>query len=346
MKENFIDMEISEDDKDKNAKNKSTITQNKKQIFSYKIPKKRKVCDIDKIFLTTSKNPDTGKFFLDRSFSQSKSSKNKNKVNDNKYEEYEVIEMNMNDKILKACYDYLINNHNLKEKQEITLNILDNEITFTLAQIQKNNFFTILINSTAFIFENNAREISFVNEKSKKIIKRFIYNPDNLKSCLVDLGFKSYYVKIDKNKIVNNITNFNSIKEQESDSESSEVSLDPFKIFLDNGINYIFNENQRPILNDENFNKRFNDSIVQLKDLNNNSKYYYKSSDKNFHILNNYEQAITNFRFFKYSSTSKIAYLYGPKSSSKTTFLLYMINFFRYIYTPELYILILIIYKI
>ena len=337
MEEKFIELKISEEEKDKNVKNNSAKSQNKKQIFSYNIPMKRRVCEFDKKFFTVPKIPDTFRFIFDKNIPPNKSSKNINISNANEYEGYQVIEMNIEDKILMTCYEYLKNNQNLKEQQIITLNILDKEITFTLLEIHKNKFFPILLNSKLFNFENNAREISFVNEKTKKITKRFIYNSENLKNCLNDLGFKSYYVKKAKDKIDNNIINLDSIKPQESDSESSEVSLDPFKIFIDHNINCIFNENQRPILNDDNFNKRFKTFVVKLKDLNNNSKYYYKYSDNIFNVSNNYEETPANFRFFRYSWTTKIVYLYGPKRSSKTTFLLYMINLCKFIEARTLY---------
>ena len=55
-----------------------------------------------------------------------------------------------------------------------------------------------------------------------------------------NLGFKSYYVKL-KKEGVHKENNTLNLPKEESESESSEVSLDIFKIFNDNNIKYIFN---------------------------------------------------------------------------------------------------------
>ena len=76
----------------------------------------------------------------------------------------------------------------------------------------------------------------------------------------------------------NNYNNSNNIITDigfESDSDFSEISLEPLKIYSDESIKYIFKENQKSILNEENFNKKISKNlkeIYQLRDLNNISK--------------------------------------------------------------------------
>ena len=190
-----------------------------------------------------------------------------------------------------------------------------------------------------YLIDNKSRKINFVDYKSKIITSKFIYNCDNLIESLESLGFTSYYVKLSKQK--NNKSNliFSLNEESETSSENSEVSLsDPYSIFDNDEIKYIFNENQKPILTEDNFKNRFSDNLNSLKDLNNNAKYYYgKYNNCSFSIINNYKNAHINLYKFQYSKISKILYLYGPKRSSKTTLLLYMTNHYKFLKTKTLY---------
>jgi hypothetical protein len=130
--------------------------------------------------------------------------------------------------------------------------------------------------------EKFAREIIFVNKTSKIATKKFIYSVKNLLSSLNNLSFKYYYVIISKNKSDKDKNILEMNKEKDSDSENSKVLLaDPPKIFYDPSINYIYNENPKPILTDQNFEVKFNENLIQLKDLNNCSKYYYGKKKEN-----------------------------------------------------------------
>ena len=183
----------------------------------------------------------------------------------------------------------------------------------------------IEINQEEFIFHKNSRELIFVDDRI--IYKRFIYCKKNFLDVLEELGFKSFYTRSKKiNK--DNIEEIFDEKENELIADGSEISIDdPSIIFIDKTINIIYKQNKRPILRKENYNKRFNREIKYLKDLNQNSEYYYgENKNQKFFELNEYINASLNISTFFDSTFGKILYMFGPKGCSKTTFLLYIIN--------------------
>ena len=142
----------------------------------------------------------------------------------------------------------------------------------------------------------------------------------------------NYYVKI--------------YKDERNDIEYSKVYIDWHKIFYSKNFKYIYNDNQIAILNEKNFDKKFSHIRDKLRDLTNNAKYYYKYPDKVLYCFNNnYNNDIMNFSCFRMSFVDKIVYLYGPKRSLKTTFLLNLITSIG-ICTHKVYTLISIIWKI
>ena len=323
MEEKFIDLDESKETADKNKINLEQKSKTFNRILPITFGKKRKVKDV--------KKPSPKKKFEMKYFLRDSIEPNKYDIN---IEKYVLVEMNEEDNSLMKCYEYIKENPEIKLNERKTINILDKNITFTL--VRRKPFLRILIGNNTYYFDENAREIIFVDKLSKQITKKFISNPDILKSTLGNLGFNSYYVKIYKNKNDKNNNSLNLIKEKESDSESSEVSLDPATIFYDNNIKFIFNESQKSVLNENNFNKRFSSSLFLLSSLNDNSKYYYKYSNNIFHEID-YNNILENFRIFKDNYASKTVYLYGPKGCSKTTFLLYMINSFNCMDLRSLY---------
>ena len=250
-------------------------------------------------------------------------------------EGYNIIEMDEKDKKLMKCFNYLKENKGFEEEQIINI---DNKITFKIKEIN-NDYFLVIIDNEIYDIEYFAREIIFVNKTSKIATKKFIYSVKNLLNSLQNLNFKYYYVNISKDKIDKdkNILELN--KEKDSDSEFSTVSLaDPFKIFYDPSINYIYNKNPKPVLRAHNFEVKFSGNLMQLKDLNNCSKYYYgKKKEDKFCMLSDYKNINSKFYHFRNSVISKIFYLYGPKGCSKTTFLLYMINKYGILSEKTLY---------
>ena len=313
MEEKDDQMDISEDNS-----SKSETYKNKLQKINQKYqPKKRKKNEI-KYYSENKSNRD--KIFFKKLINL-----NDETLNDNDNKIYTIIEMTEDDKKLMECFNFLINHPDLELEKKISLNVLDQEIFLILKQ--RGDVLIILINNKCFFFEIFGREIIFVDEKKRKKTKRFIYNLGILLNCLEELGFKSFYVKIPKNKKNNNNNGININKDKDTES-SEEISLAPSKIYYDKNIKFIYNENKKPILSEENFTKKFNGILLKLKDLNSIAKYYYIYDDNKFYVLNNYRKEIDNFYFFKNSFESKILYLYGPKRCSKTTFLLYMINLY------------------
>ena len=250
-------------------------------------------------------------------------------------EGYKIIEMDEKDKKLMKCFNYLKEKKGFKEEEIINI---DDEITFKIKEIN-NEYFLVIIDNEIYDINDFAREIIFVNKTSKIATKKFIYSVKNLIKSLENLSFKSYYVNIFKDKINKNKIILELNKEKDSDSEKPQVSLaDPSKIFYDRSINYIYNENPKPILRAENFEFKFSSNIMQLKDLNNCSKYYYgEKKDDKFCLLSDYKNIKMKFYNFKNSIISKIFYLYGPKGCSKTNFLLYMINIYGNLNEKTLY---------
>jgi len=268
------------------------------------------------------------------------------KINDDRYKiendniikeefnDFKKIDMDEKDKTFMNISDFLKSHEDLNKDEIISFN---QEITFEIKYTTP--YYIIMKDNEEYLIDNKSRKINFVDYKSKIITSKFIYNCDNLIESLESLGFTSYYVKLSKQK--NNKSNliFSLNEESETNSEYSEVSLsNPFSIFDNDEIKYIFNENQKPILTEDNFKNRFSDNLNSLKDLSNNAKYYYgKYSNCSFTIINNYKNAHINLYKFQYSKISKILYLYGPKRSSKTTLLLYMTNHYKFLKTKTLY---------
>ena len=126
---------------------------------------------------------------------------------------------------------------------------------------------------------------------------------------------------------------------KETNSLNTEISLgDPSIIFRDESINIIYKENIKPVLREENFDKRFKHPITNLEDLNKNYKdYFAENCNKNYLELSEYDKAYSNFYNFKDNRVTKITYLYGPKNCSKTTFLFRLINKFKWSKTTTLY---------
>ena len=290
-------------------------------------PKKRKLNEVnlERLDNTNSEKTLSNKLILLNILDE-----NRNKSID-EFDNYKIIEMDEEDKLLMDIFKYLKNTDDLRIGQIINFN---DKIFFEIKMIIPD--YVVMIKDVVYMLMNNSREIRFVNINLKIITRKFIYNIDNLRNCLYNLGFKSYFIKPNKNNN-NNISDLN--EENTNGTETSQVSLnEPYNIFMDETIKYIYNENPKPILTEENYKNRYCKSIVYLKDLNNNAKYYYGIyKDYKFKELNNYLKAYTNLKNFPDLFESKILYLYGPKRSSKTTLLLYLIYNFKYSGAKTLY---------
>ena len=266
---------------------------------------------------------------------------NKTLTNNNNDEKlYQKVEIDEFDKALMICFNYLLRynkSNEIKEKGELII-IINDKTSFEILDL---NPFSIQLfydnEEKKIILYNTSRIISFVDDNHRIIYKKFICNPDILSKVLKELGFKSYYTRINKNSNNDNISNKE--REKEIDSINSEISLgDPSIILNDESINVIYKDNIKPILREEKYNNRFKGYIKVLKDLNNNYEDYYPNNCNNeFMNLNEYDKASLNLFNFKDSKATKILYLYGPKGCSKTTFLLFLINKFSISQTKTLY---------
>ena len=329
MEESDISMENEEKDQnnDKTSKNKEFSSDNKKKLQVVIRTKKRNVSDIKK-----------GTNFFNFEFTQINFDGDKNEndkiIKEAENNDFQIINMDEKDKMFMNIYNYLNKHSDLKENEIIILNY---KISFKILKLKP--YYIIQIDNTIYIIDNKSREINFVDYKLKKITIKFIHNCDNLIETLKNLGFTSYYVKLPKNENNDNNIIFSLNEESETSSENSEVSLSsPIHIYDNDKIKYIFNENQRPILTEENFINTFCYELKYLKDLNNNAKYYYgKYKDCSFQIIQNYENTDNNLYYFQFSKQSKILYFYGPKRSSKTTLLFYMINNYKLCKTKTFY---------
>ena len=258
---------------------------------------------------------------------------------------YSLIEMNEIEKRLMNCFNYLMSHYNdsneiidtteteteiEKEKEKMTITI-DEQTSFEILGLKP---FTINLNYHNKYFKEilykTSRKIRFVDDSKRKIYEKFIYNIDNLTNVLEELGFKSFYTKINKNTNEEN---------KETNSLNTEISLgEPSIIFSDKTINEIYKDCTKITLREENYNNRFKYPIIILEDLNNNCKEYYAENSNNKYIdLKEYENASYNFFNFKDFRQTKIMYFYGPKNCSKTTFLFCIINKFQYSKTRTLY---------
>lgn len=180
----------------------------------------------------------------------------------------------------------------------------------------------------------------FIDLHEKKIYSYFIYNVKLLRNILKNLKFESYYVRI-PNDIKKESDPKNSKSSKDSkDSKSSENSSkskdsiisneDLSNIFYKTNINCIYNENFFPIISEENYKKRFKQTIEYLKDLSIEAyKYYNEYSNNKFYYFNEYEDICEKFIEYLDGDYSQVLYLFGPKGNSKSTFLLYCINYFK-----------------
>ena len=322
-----------EDEESSTNKNKAIIEKKSNSMKYIKIPerlvpRKRKLNEAN---IKRLDNADNEQIILNKLLSLNILDENRNKSID-EFNNYKIIEMDEEDKILMDIFKYLKNTKDLRIGQTI---VFIDRISFEIKKLIPD--YVIIIKDVDYMLMNNSREIMFVDINLHIITRKFIYNTNNLRECLQNLGFKSYFIKPNKNNNNYSISGLN--EENTISSETSEVSLnDPYTIFMDETIKYIYNENQKPILTEENYKNRYCKSIVYLKDLNNNAKYYYGIyKDYKFQELSNYINAYINLRIYPDLFESKILYLYGPKRSSKTTLLLYLIYHFKYSGAKTLY---------
>ena len=218
---------------------------------------------------------------------------------------YQEVEMSDVEKKLMICFNYLmsydddLNKILSKNEKEITIITIDKDTSFKLIDLDplSINFCYNNINKEITLYDTS-RKITFFDDSKRVKYERFIYNNENLLNVLKELGFKSFYTVINKNTNEDN---------KETSSIKTEISLgDPSIILEDKSINEIYKDNIKPILREENYDKRYKEYINKLEDLNKNCKDYYGENSTNTYInLKEYKNASLNFYKFKDSQIKK-----------------------------------------
>ena len=230
-----------------------------------------------------------------------------NEVNNN----YEISEIPDKDNIIKKLYQF-ITKLNISQKKYYLLKEIELfQIKFQLMDYI--SYVKFLINGEEIVIEEKPRIISFIEEKEKKIYKRYIYSPSSLEEALNTLDFQSYYVKT-KNS---NRSNFEEI------SNNSTLSVyDYNNIYSNENISEIYKYNINPILSKKNFISRQKVKLDFLKDLSNISYLYYGDrKDDKFIFFKKYLELLEPIKKLMRSFFTQTMYLFGPKGASKTTFL-------------------------
>ena len=308
---------------------------------------KRKACDIinyNKINKITKK-----KLILPFEELEMESLIKKNKVYleklSYKNNQYEIVQISEEELINFKCFLFLKNN-----KEFYTINdIIDLNDKIKIEIIRLNTFFLIDIidkynsnlNKTNVLLGNEARIINFIDKEQKIIYIHFIHNVNYLSEVMEKRNFKSYYISPEEYKIkIHNLSN--SEKEQQDDSSnpySISSSQNILMVFSSLSIQIIYKYYNTPILSEKNFQNRFIKKINKLKDLSNTAKYYYKNIDQQFILFDEYDNIITKkISEFTYYSKALVLYLYGPKGSSKSTFLIYSRNLLNALKINTLYL--------
>ena len=189
--------------------------------------------------------------------------------------------------------------------------IPENSFSFTLFKTKSINFKTssiykydILFQHTYYTFRRKGRCITFNYKDGQSI--RFIPDETYLKSVLNEYKITSFYVSM---------------------NENSNISIDDaLSVFLDEEIIELFDKSKKKVLSEYNFNKRFNDNIINIKDISLNAKIYFEDSYNNTFKKDIYDEVFENLINF-FSSSERILYLFGPRKSGKSVFLNFLPNF-------------------
>ena len=200
---------------------------------------------------------------------------------------------------------YLIKKFNFdKDKLKNEFNI---EIELLQYYDEQNS--EIKLDNVSYDFQTSSRMFEFKDGKS--VIKKFIFDSEHLSRVIEDLKFKPFTYEKEEMSL-------DSLKSENSDEE----------------INFIFNNISITLLKKvkiniskilEKFNKRYVEKQKYIKDLSLNSSFYYpnnKNDSIDFSFFNEYKEKIKDFFFLQ---NIKILYLFGPKGTSKSLFLIHKI---------------------
>ena len=158
--------------------------------------------------------------------------------------------MNEIEKKLMICYNYLLSYNddlnkiiNKKENKYKTITI-DKDTSFEVVDLHPFSINLCYLNThTEVTLYDTSRQITFIDDSNRVTYERFIYNNENLMNALEEIGFKSFYTRINQNTNEDN---------KETSSIKTEISLrDPSIIFDDKSINLIYKDNIKLILIEE-----------------------------------------------------------------------------------------------
>ena len=246
-------------------------------------------------------------------------------IKKNKMDKFDLPE---NEEKILTCFLYIKNN----QKNIINAhNYRVGEIDFKV-EVQGGSFINIKIlnkekDSKSIGIEKNARIMNFIDEKQGIIYIHFIYNANYLSEVMNEINFESCNTKPEELKLEEQKKSSN----LDENSFDSTISFDNFAtIFNMDSIKNIFKYNIKPLFSKENLEKKYAEkSLEQLNDLSNNAKYYFKDIKQKFHCFSNYSNIFFDLYRFACLEQTVVQYLYGPKFSSKSTFLIYSKNLFK-----------------
>ena len=261
---------------------------------------------------------------------------------------YTIVNINDKEEKIFKCFLYLKRMKDMKINPPLNdFIILDDSIKFILQYLEPISFIKFDINRSIennkennnnnsvvelntdeennMLIQNEARIINLIDEKQNIIYIHFIHNVDYLEKVLVLRNFESYYMRPEEyKKQINNSESAKNLNDLEESSSDSIVSLDDLTaIFSAESILSIYKYNVAPILCEKNFNQKYSKSQNLLKDLSNNAKFYFKDINKKFIWFKEYINMVKEIYDFAHKKSSVVMYLFGPKGSSKSTFLLY-----------------------
>lgn len=220
------------------------------------------------------------------SFIQNNNDKNLTEEEFNLFRIYNFIKINLKDNI-ESNKTYIIPNSKILGKELI-------ELSFKVSLFSG----IIYYNNNQYIFSPEARIIN-IHHKNETLTK-FIYNSFQLQNILDNLEITSFFVELDRNSNV-------------SINEANDA-------FLDKSIVDIYSDDRPRILSKKNFQNRFKENIMEIKDISFNSYIYFENdSNKKFifsKIYDDYSNKIINFVI----SQRKILFFLGQRRNSKSVF--------------------------
>ena len=212
------------------------------------------------------------------------------------------------------AYDFEFD-ENFKKSFQFTFEVLKKN--------DKNEDIYILLDNKKFFIEEKSRIINFIIE-GKQPIKRFIYSCKYLKEIFNSLEIQYYSLE-------------NNIPDKSLNSEVSDDEI--YKLFNEENISTIYkiDSNNEKII--KIFMNRYpSEKIKIISDLSLNAEYYYPKNCKDLIDINIFSDYSKEIKEFIWSNNASTLYLFGPKGTSKSIFLMYCCYLYNNDNNPTLYI--------